>query len=66
MAYFFDIEKAKMESGLTNETIKKISEEAKAEFPNDEMMFELHVLRAIDSLTHPLPVREKIASAKPL
>lgn len=62
MAYFFDIEKATKESGLSEEIIEKIKREAREEFPDDDMMYELHVLRAIESASHPLPIREKVSA----
>ena len=34
---------------IINVTLKKIEKEAKEEFPNDKMMYELHVLRAVRS-----------------
>lgn len=57
MGYMFDVEKIARESGLSEELIKKIEEEVRKEFPKDEMMYELHFMRAIESekskdLTH--------------
>jgi len=45
----FDIEKATKTSGLPAKKIAKIKKEVKKEFPNDRMMYELHVIRAIRS-----------------
>jgi hypothetical protein len=59
MAYFFDLEKAAKESGLSEETVRKIEKEVREEFPDDDMMYELHVLRAIESTVHPLPLKAK-------
>jgi len=43
----FDIERAAKRSGLSAKKIKKIKGEVKKEFPNDRMMYELHVIRAL-------------------
>lgn len=44
---FFDTEKKAREPGIQPEVYQKLKEEVKSEFPNDEMMFELHLLRAL-------------------
>ncbi len=49
MSYMFDIEKIAEESGLADEVIRRIREDVRQEFPKDEMMYELHVMRAIES-----------------
>lgn len=49
MGYMFEIEKIVKESGLSDELIAKIKEEVRKEFPRDEMMYELHLIRAIES-----------------
>jgi len=49
MSYMFDIDKIARESGLPEEIIGKIRDEVRQEFPKDEMMYELHVMRAIES-----------------
>jgi hypothetical protein len=49
MGYMFDVERIANESGLPNEVIDRIKEEVRKEFPKDEMMYELHLMRAIDS-----------------
>lgn len=49
MGYLFDVERIANESGLLNEVIERIKEEVRKEFPNDEMMCELHLMRAIES-----------------
>jgi len=46
---YFDYQKIAREMHLPDATLKKIKKEVKAEFPNDKMMFELHVLRALRS-----------------
>lgn len=49
MGYMFDVEKIVKESGLPEELIRKIQEEVRKEFPKDEMMYELHLMRAIET-----------------
>jgi hypothetical protein len=46
---YFDIEKAIKASKIPEDIFQSIKTEAKAEFQNDPMMYELHVLRAIKS-----------------
>jgi hypothetical protein len=46
---YFNIEKARKESKIPENIFRTIKTEAKAEFPHDPMMYELHVLRAIKS-----------------
>lgn len=46
---YFDYLKLAKENGVSNGVLKKIELEVKQEFPDDKMMFELHVLRAINS-----------------
>jgi len=43
----FDIERAAKRSGLSTKKIAKIKREVNKEFPNDRMMYELHVIRAL-------------------
>lgn len=45
----FDIEKAKAESGLDPDLLQKIEHKVREDF-TDEMMFELHFIRAIRAL----------------
>ena len=62
MAYFFDIEKVAKEAGIDEVLFKKVKDEVRHEFLEDDMMYELHVLRAIESLVHPLPLRKKASA----
>ncbi len=48
----FDIKKAAKEYGLSREQIAKIKREVRQEFPRDEVLYELHVIRAIMSKGH--------------
>ena len=44
---FFNTEKKAKELGIRADVYHKLEEEIKNEFPHDEMMFELHLLRAL-------------------
>jgi hypothetical protein len=46
---YFDIEKAVKESKIPDNILQQLKNEAKDEFHHDQMMYELHVLRAIKS-----------------
>jgi len=42
----FDYEKAAAEAGISGEKLDEICRALRPEFPGDDMMYELHVLRA--------------------
>lgn len=46
----FDLEKIKEESGLSATELARLEEGVRREFENDEMMFELHLLRALKAI----------------
>jgi len=46
---YFDYPKVAKEIRLPATLLRKIEKEVKKEFPNDKMMYELHVLRAVRS-----------------
>ena len=46
----FDLEKIKEESGLSAIELARLEEEVRREFESDEMMFELHPLRALRAI----------------
>ena len=46
----FDTKRAAREMGIAEEDYEKLEKEIKDEFPKDEMMFELHFLRALKYL----------------
>ena len=46
----YDIEAAYKKSGLTEKEFEEIKSEVKSDFPNDEMMFELHVIRILNAI----------------
>ena len=43
---YFDYESAAHEAGLTEDQLAAVKEAVRHEFPTDDMMWELHVLRA--------------------
>lgn len=47
MFTYFDIEKAAKSTGITAADFNRLVKEVRQEFPDDEMMFELHLMRAI-------------------
>lgn len=47
MAEIFDVKRKCKELGLSKDIFETISKEVRSEFPNDEMMFELHLIRAL-------------------
>jgi len=49
MGEYYDLERAFAEAGLPPETVEQILSDVRAEFPDDPLMFELHVVRAIDA-----------------
>jgi len=46
---YFDYQKVAGEMGIPDVLMKQLEKEIKKEFPNDRMMYELHVLRALRS-----------------
>ena len=46
----FDLEKIKKESSLSTAEFTQLEEEIRREFEDDEMMFELHLIRAIRAI----------------
>jgi len=46
---FFDYQKLAKEKKMPANILRKIAAEVKHEFPKDRMMFELHMLRVINS-----------------
>ena len=44
--HYFDYEKVAQEAGLTDKDLASVKEVMRAEFPSDDMMWELHILRA--------------------
>jgi hypothetical protein len=48
MGNYYDLERAIQESGLPSRIVDDILNEVRTEFPDDEMMYELHVVRALE------------------
>jgi len=46
---YFDYQRVAREMKVPDAVLKKIEKEVKEEFPKDKMMYELHVLRALNS-----------------
>ena len=46
----YDIETAFKNSGLSAQEIEKIKREVRNEFPNDDMMYELHIIRILKAV----------------
>ena len=49
MALYFDWENMAQELGLPDESVARIVEDARREFPDDPMMCELHIIRGLRS-----------------
>jgi len=47
MNTIFDIKKKSRDLKISPQILEKIENEVRKEFPTDEMMFELHVIRAL-------------------
>lgn len=46
----FNLIEMKKKSGLNDRELERLERETRAEFPRDEMLFELHMVRALDAL----------------
>lgn len=46
-----DFDKIMLAKGLTKRQIDLIKKEVRREFPDDEMMYELHLIRLVDSFS---------------
>ena len=46
----FNLEKIKKESGLPTAELARLEDQIRQEFEGDEMMFELHLIRAIKAI----------------
>ncbi|MBI4062833.1 MAG: hypothetical protein HY401_00850 [Elusimicrobia bacterium] len=46
---YFDYYKSAQEKGIHPKELRSLEKEIRHEFPNDRMMFELHMLRAVSS-----------------
>lgn len=57
---YFDYYKIANEKGISLSTIRNIEKEVKKEFPDDPLLYELHILRAIKNC--PAEIKFKRAS----
>jgi hypothetical protein len=48
----FDYRAAALRNGISDADLERICRLVRTEFPHDEMLFELHVLRAILAIEH--------------
>ncbi len=48
----FDLDKLKSDTGLSTQQMTHLEQQVRAEFPDDEMMFELHVMRILEAIRH--------------
>lgn len=46
----FDVEKLAKAAGITVNDFNRMAKEVRQEFPDDEMMFELHLMRVIKAM----------------
>ena len=46
----YDIDTAFKKSGLSPKEIEKIQQDVRNEFPNDDMMYELHIIRILNAI----------------
>ncbi len=49
VAIIFNIREKAQELGISKDIYKKLEREVRQDFPNDEMMFELHLIRLLKS-----------------
>jgi hypothetical protein len=47
---YFDYESVAREAGLTTDQLRRLKELVRADYPDDDMLFELHVLRACNAI----------------
>jgi len=59
----FDYKQAANSAGVPNSLVQKFEDEARSEFDQDDMLFELHVLRAINEFTLSHDTPPQLASA---
>ncbi|MBM3130368.1 MAG: hypothetical protein FJ009_17285 [Chloroflexi bacterium] len=46
----FDLTQLKQQSGLPAEVLEQIEQAIRADYPDDDMMFELHLVRVLQAL----------------
>lgn len=63
---YFDYEAAAREAGIPDKRLTDLVEIMRREFPEDEMMLELHVLRAVMALREGRIDWEDVLSSSPI
>jgi hypothetical protein len=48
---WYNLEKLWKKTSVSRKKFEKLKKEIRKEFPNDEMMYELHVMRALNALS---------------
>ena len=46
----YDVETAFKKSGLSSKEIERIKQQVQKDFPNDDMMYELHIIRILSAI----------------
>jgi hypothetical protein len=46
----YDVEAAFKKSGLSKAEIQRIKRQVRKDFPNDDMMYELHIIRILNAM----------------
>ncbi|MHA2033549.1 MAG: hypothetical protein ACW99Q_29630 [Candidatus Kariarchaeaceae archaeon] len=46
----YDVEAAFKKSGLSKAEIQRIKHQVRKDFPNDDMMYELHIIRILNAM----------------
>ncbi len=59
----FDLEEVKRDSGLSSSELVRLERVVREEFDGDEMLFELHLVRAIEAIKKGLVSMEEALSA---
>ena len=62
--HFFDFETVAREAGISGDCLGQLQQSMRREFPGDEMMYELHVLRACMAIRDGLITLEEALGGK--
>ena len=62
---YFDYETVAGETAVTAEQLRRLEQRVRAEFPRDQMMFELHMLRAVMAIREGALTVEKALASEP-
>ncbi len=61
---YFDYELAAREAGISDDLLEAIKRNMRCEFPDDEMLWELHVLRACNVVRDGLVTLDEVLGRK--